>query len=87
MLLTSFYQELEYIPSCIDVETGARDYIITYNKSQDKVIFISVKIYEDFLYISTNKKELQLYNQVAIIKASKENNKSTLKGVLKNGKD
>ena len=42
------------------METGARDYIIVYNKSQDKVIFISVKIYEVFLYKLTNKKVLQL---------------------------
>lgn len=40
------------------METGARDYIIVYNKSQDKVIFISVKIYEVFLYNMTNKKVL-----------------------------
>ena len=38
--------------------TGARDYIIVYNKSQDKVIFISVKIYEVFLYKLTKKKVL-----------------------------
>ena len=40
------------------METGARDYIIVYNKSQDKVIFISVKLYEVFLYKLTNKKVL-----------------------------
>lgn len=40
------------------METGARDYIIVYNKSQDKVIFISVKIYEVFLYKLTKKKVL-----------------------------
>lgn len=40
------------------METGVRDYIIVYNKSQDKVIFISVKIYEVFLYKLTNKKVL-----------------------------
>ena len=40
------------------METSARDYIIVYNKSQDKVIFISVKIYEVFLYKLTKKKVL-----------------------------
>lgn len=40
------------------METGVRDYIIVYNKSQDKVIFVSVKIYEVFLYKLTKKKVL-----------------------------
>nr|DAT93746.1 MAG TPA: hypothetical protein [Caudoviricetes sp.] len=30
------------------METDACDYIIVYHKSQDKVIFMSVKIYEVF---------------------------------------
>ena len=42
------------------METGVRDYIIVYNKSQDKVIFVSVKIYDGFLYKLTSKKFLQL---------------------------